>query len=56
MWYCYPPEDQREPALPEGTTVSVDMESGEPGLSAKALACSKATMASTGPGSEYWLP
>ena len=66
MW-CFPSsQDQNEraplheivaAAEPDlHATVRGDVESGEPSLSAEALACSKEKMVSARPGSEYWLP
>ena len=66
MRYSYPPENRHEQMPPNEilaavesdlhTVVREDVESGELSLSATAPACSKANIASIGPGSEYWLP
>ena len=66
MWYYSPSEDQLERVLPNEieapvqsdlhAIVRADAESSEPDRLAKVLAGSKTNVASTGPGSEYWLP
>jgi hypothetical protein len=66
MWYISASHEERELTPPSGieATVAADLhpigqeglESGEPNVPVKALADCKASMASAGPGSEYWLP
>lgn len=66
MWYSSASQNQHEQVPPNEivataesdlhTIAGEDVKSAEPSLSVKALGCSKANMASTGPGSEYWLP
>jgi hypothetical protein len=66
MWYCSPSEEQHEQVPPDEiaapvqsdlhTIVRADAQSSESDRLAKALDGSKTNVASTGPGSEYWLP
>jgi hypothetical protein len=66
MWYSPAAHDERELASLSETVIPVeadrhttehdDLESGAPSVSAKVLVRSKANTASTGPGSEHWLP
>jgi hypothetical protein len=66
MWYFSATDEEPMLALPSGIAAAVDadlrtighedLKPGEPGDPGNALARSKARDASTGPGSEYWLP
>lgn len=66
MWYSPPTQNEHGRVQPDeivarvesdlDTIVSENVGSGACSLSAKALACSTPEMASTGLGSEYWLP
>ena len=66
MWYLSPAEDQHESEPPNDIVAAIDsdlrptvggnVEPGERSPSAKALGRAKASAASNGPGSEYWLP
>jgi hypothetical protein len=66
MWYLSPSQDLHEGTAPEMIAAAVepdpretargDLKLGALDSSSKAPACSPVSRASTGRGSEYWLP